>query len=89
MGLCRYCMRQTLAVNSPHCEYHRGLIHKLRKRAVKDGKYTVLRDALNYLEISFRLFYYSEYLLEGPSPIGLKEIDWNEVEDMVDCFANT
>ena len=89
MGLCRYCMRQTLAVNSPHCEYHRGLIHKLRKRAVKDGKYMVLRDALDDLEVSFRLFYYSEYLLEVTFPSGLKDIDWNEVEDMVDYFANT
>ena len=49
----------------------------------------VLRDALDDLEVSFRLFYVAEYLLEGPSPIGLKDIDWNEVEAMVDCFANT
>ena len=81
--MCRYCTKQAVAVNSPHCAHHRGVIHKLRKRAVKDGRYDVLQAALMDLEVASWLFEVSAFLLEGPMPIGLKDIDWDYFDNML------
>ena len=67
-----------------HCVYHRGVIHKLRKRAVKDSKYTLLMYCLANQEVAERLLHVSEELLGGPMPIGLKDRDWDYFETLVD-----
>ena len=86
MGLCRFCAKQTKSAkaNSVHCVYHRGVIHKLRNRAVKDSKYTLLKYCLANQEVAEWLFHVSEELLGGPMPIGLKDLDWDYFENMVD-----
>ena len=83
IGLRRYCTKRTVAVNSPHCESHRGVIHKLRKRAVKDCKYDAVQAALMDLEIVSWLFEVSASLLEGPMPTGLKDIDWDYSDNIL------
>ena len=86
MGLCRFCAKQTTSAkaSSVHCAYHHGVINKLRKRAVKDSKYTLLMYCLANQEVAEWLLHVSEELLGGPMPIGLKDLDWDYFENMVD-----